>query len=127
MYSGKAKRVQWYVVFSRANYSHWLYRFLDPCFQHVYAISVSPGGAYWVIVNPMNSHIDISHELCIDYLTPRDLAGESAVILPVEARISNDNNRSRGGLFTCVSVVKGLLGIDKPGIFTPFQLYRYLS
>ena len=31
------------------------------------------------------------------------------------------------GLLYCVSLVKKLLGINKPWIFTPYQLYKYLK
>lgn len=31
------------------------------------------------------------------------------------------------GFITCVTTAKHFLGIDKPGIITPYQLYRYLQ
>lgn len=49
----------------------------------------------------------------------------SALVLLVEQRSPAPRAMMRGPM-TCVEFVKGVLGIRRPWILTPHQLYRYL-
>lgn len=71
------------------------------------------------------THLDVRTHLVSEFPTIRDLAGKDAHIVPV---VYDIKMRHRGHLclFNCVEVVKAVLGIKKPFIFTPYQLYRFL-
>ena len=100
-------------------------RFFDKCISHCYVMIKSEGGEIWQIIEPNTSHLDISIEFVQEYPYPRLYAGPEAVILPVRAFIGT---RPRWGvcIFSCVDVVKSILGIKSFWTMTPYQLYKYL-
>ena len=118
--------VDWYVVFTESTYKSWFMNRLMPGFQHVYAMKKSAEGNFWYIVNPRVQYLQVSQELVASFPHPRVYAGPEAVILPVRAEIKAEGVRGHLCVFNCVEVVKGLLGIKKPFILTPWQLYKYL-
>ncbi len=116
----------WYVIFTNAKYSNILEPFVHDGFQHCYAMKKSKGEILWHIINPMRSHIQVDFESLEDYPHPRAYAGYNSIILPVTARIDTSRFRGTLGVFNCVEVVKGLLGIKEFWVWTPYQLYKYL-
>lgn len=117
---------KWWIIFSNAKYDNILTPFVQDGFQHVYAMKKTEGEIMWHIINPMRSHIHVDLEPLDAYPHPRAYAGDDAVILPVTAIIDTSRFRGTLGVFNCVEVVKGLLGIKDFWIWTPWQLFNYL-
>jgi hypothetical protein len=117
---------KWHICFRRSEYKHWVMRWLDPHFQHCYAVKESPGGEFWMIVNSTAAHMDVQLKSKIDYPHIRLLAPE-CVILTIQAIIRPDNNRHPFCIFNCVEVCKAVLGINDFWCWTPYQLYKRLK
>jgi hypothetical protein len=115
---------EYFIVFQEAESKHWVQRFLKQGFSHCWAYKRSPGGQFWIVIDPMQSHLHID---LIDIDTKLHELHKDATILRISNRI--DVSRERGHLcrFTCVEVVKCLLGIKSPLAFTPYQLYKRLQ
>ena len=123
----KKEVVDYYIVFTGSNLKHWVMKWLHPTIKHVYAIKLSQGGHYWQIINPLSSHTDIDLIPVDYYPNIRDYVGVDAVVLPVKSFIDKEVPRYAICVFNCVEVIKSLLGINEFSIFTPYQLYKYLT
>lgn len=100
-------------------------KWLKPDFSHVYAMKKSPGGQFWIVINPLLACLE-SELLCVDqYPHPRSFAGIGAIVIPVRA-IIKEKPRWTLCVFNCVEVIKALLGIRAFWVWTPYQLYKYL-
>lgn len=115
----------WYVVFKPSPLKHWIFKWLDPQFQHVYAVKESPGGEFWMVVDAKNSVTEVELLSKADYPHIRCIAPDS-VILSIKAIINPNNYRYTLCVFNCVEVVKSLLGIKAFWCWTPYQLYKRL-
>lgn len=124
MIKAKALSEDWYVVFTGSKLRHWLMRWLNPDFRHCYMVKEDDG--LWVIVNSSNAYTSIRVELIDDYPHIRLLCPNS-VILPVRTKIDPNIYQWHLGINSCVDVCKGVLGIRRVWIWTPYQLYRYLN
>lgn len=124
MDQSKAIHEDWYVVFTGSKLDNWLMRWLNPDFKHVYMVKEDDG--LWVIVNSSNAYTSVTTELIDSYPHIRLLC-PNAVILPVRTRINPSNYQWHVGINSCVDVCKGILGIRRFWIWTPYQLYRYLN
>lgn len=122
----KSATEYWYVIFTGPKYINLLTPFLTDSFHHVYAMKKTEGEMMWQVINPMRSHIHVTLESIDVYPHPRVYAGDDAIILPVKAIIDTTRFRGTLGVFNCVEVIKGLLGIKEFWIWTPHQLYKYL-
>ena len=113
---------EYYVVFRNSELKG--LQWLKKGFQHC-AVVRKEYGTVWTVIQDGYSHLSIHPFLVEDYPTLDMLFGEDSSIIQVEMQTEG---RYRGHLcvFTCVEVVKAVLGIKKPFIFTPHQLYRYL-
>ncbi len=120
-------KVKCFVVFTRSKVKHWVFRFIDPEIQHVYVMIKSDGGQFWTIINPLCSHTHIETVLVDDYPHPRCYTGDYAVIVPIVADIDLSQRRWSICVFSCVEVVKSLLGIKSFRTLTPYQLYRLIK
>ena len=114
----------WYVVFTKSKLKHWIFRFINPDFQHCYMVREDMG--LWVIIDSSNAHTTVKTELVDDYPHIRVLCPDS-VILPVTVKIKGDSYKWHLGINSCVDVCKGCLGIDRWLIWTPYQLYNYIK
>ena len=124
MEQGKSKTVECYVIFTKTKLNHWIFRLLDPYFQHCYIVQQDYG--LWIILNSTNSITTVRTELVDDYPHIRTLCPGS-VILPVTAKVHENNYKWHLGINSCVDVCKGFLGIKNWLIWTPYQLYNYLK
>ena len=100
---------EYYIVFGKANYNHWLFRFLDKEFQHVYAVKKSPGEQFWIIINPKRGFTSVTMESVAEFPHIRALC-PGKVILKVQATATY---RCRQWFWhiNCVEIVKTLLGL----------------
>ena len=126
MQKGNKTAVDYYIVFTESDLKHWIMKWLHPGIQHVYAIKKSIGGHFWIVINPLNSYTDVNLYSVDEYPHARCIVGDEAVLLPVKSFVDLQKPRYTLCVFNCVEVVKSLLGIRKPWVFTPFQLYKYL-
>lgn len=116
----------WSVVFSKTNKYHWLLSRLKG-HQHCFAMAKSPGGSYWIVINPSWFNITVTQLFVDDFPTPESYWGEEVEVIQHNVKIEEITNNVFFGFFTCVSVIKRLLGINKRFIITPNQLCRYLK
>jgi len=127
MDSNTGKRKKYFIIFERSKTKHWIYKFLNPYFQHVYLMYKSEGGHMWTIINPVVGRIDIENRFVCDFPHPRSYAGADTVIVPIMVRSKEENMSMRLGVLSCVEVIKGFLGIKSFLILTPYQLYRQIK
>ena len=77
------------------------------------------------ILDPISNRIDLSFvPISIDYLV--ELFEKNNIKMVYIAERFENKKISTSGVFTCVEVVKRVLGISKPFIITPFRLYNFL-
>lgn len=102
---------------------HWLARFLKPGFTHVgFLLAV---GDYWVCIDPGIGTPDVQ----VPAASSSDLASyyRAKGWHCVEVETGEIEAVGPFTLNTCVGVTKKFLGIRNPFIWTPFQLYKYIS
>ena len=116
---------RWYIIFRKTTLKHWVFRWLDPEMQHVYAVKESPGGEFWIILDSKNCYTDVRIESKIHYPHIRTLEPDS-VILSIKAIIEPNNYRYTLCVFNCVELCKSVLGIRAFWCWTPRQLYKRL-
>lgn len=116
----------YYVIFKKTTLKHWVFKWLNPEFQHCYAVKESAGGHFWIIVDAKNSCTDVRIESKLDYPHIRCLEPDS-VILSIKAIIDPENYRHTLCVFNCVEVCKSVLGIRSFWCWTPYQLYKELT
>lgn len=96
----------------------WWTRWLSQRFAHV-DVWLELDEDLWLCLS--GSHAYISIEL-INAPIPKEY-----VVQRVTARRRDDVTLNPLGLKTCVSMAKAMLGIRKPFILTPLQLYNYVK
>lgn len=113
------------VVFDGAAYAV-PYRLLRPGFRHCWVALDEAGN--WTVLEARASALDVRTLAASDY----DIAGfyrrRGFAVRETCASPVGKAARAVGfPLMTCVEVVKRVLGIDRAGVITPWQLYRYLE
>jgi hypothetical protein len=104
-----------YIVFTNDS-GHWWSRFLHPFIKHCYLMIADRGR--WLIYGKSMHYVDL---FTIDRQPDKI---EEVIIVKI------DRKTARQSLFmlnTCVGHVKQILGINRPFIWTPYQLYKYLE
>ena len=89
---------------------------MHPEIRHCYV--VIPNDGEWFAVGKSTQGIEF---MIVDNITD---------VVENDILIKSQVNRPKRGLFmlnTCVWYTKQVLGINKPFIWTPYQLYRYLE
>lgn len=114
----------WYLVFTEAKYSHWIWRFVDKRIGHVYAVQ-DLNDYQWLVVQPRLNMTQVKVLLKCQYPVINTIAGIDDKIVKVEVE---SQARVRGFInwFTCVEQVKALVGIRSFWTLTPKQLYNGL-
>lgn len=84
-------------------------------------------GSTWIVCDPLMSRIELTRLQGFDEKAlVRHYVESGRTVLLGEAPIPDPTMRWRFRPVTCVEVVKRLLNIDAPAVFTPYQLYRTL-
>lgn len=114
-----------FVVFERSVNPRWYQTFLKPEFQHCYAMI--DAGDSWLVIAPAWELL--TFELRGKWLFPtvRDYAGDYATIVDCKVSIRPGKCVGFVGLFSCVAVVKGVLGVSDFFVWTPYQLYKRIK
>lgn len=117
-----------YVVFVD-NTSLWWLKFLKKGFRHCYIIFQLGNNPQLLIeLNPMSNQFyvfkHISHLGCdyIFHLKQQD----NIKIIPIDIKQA-ELKTAPIGIFSCVEFVKRVLGIHSFWLFTPYQLYKFLT
>ena len=112
------------VVFSPEVQLWWL-RFLKKGFKHCFVVLSNEDNL--VVIDPLRNRT----EICVMSAFPLDrmqILLEANGYITVRTRINhNMNNAVSLGIFSCVEMVKRLLGIHKASILTPYRLYKFLN
>jgi len=116
---------EWTVCFRDPVKYHWYQKYMKKGFQHCYAFKLSPGGQFYIVVDPARSHTHIDLLPVTDENYQLLTKGYKFVTILREI----DLNFDRGGIcrFNCVEVVKSLIGLKSFMTFTPYQLYKRLA
>lgn len=113
----------WYVVFTSTDQDHWIYKFIDRQFGHVYAVK-SINDYQWLVIQPRVNVTQAKIMLKSQYPHIRDLVSIDDRVI----KVSVESTKSRGALnwFSCVEQVKALIGVKSFWTLTPKQLYKGL-
>lgn len=99
-------------------------RWLRPGFRHCFCLVRRPVG--WIVCDPLKSSLTLEVIACYQETDLLDHYSR----LQMTALAGNAVEPPLGfGLLrplTCVEVVKRVLGLRAPGVWTPYQLYRAL-
>lgn len=111
-----------WVVFSPFT-TLWFLKFLHKGFKHCFLVLEDNG--YFFIVDPLASKIELMtfHILSNSFFAEFENCGMKVVKVSINKNISSS---WKFGIFTCVEVVKRILGISSVKIITPYQLYKHL-
>lgn len=104
------------MCFCESRSDRWWKRLLKPGYSHVFAYQVIAEDLA-IVVDRTESELTIYHS---DAKMPED-----CTIVTVSGRIMPSGLLPNLG--TCVSLTKHLLGIRKPWIITPWQLFKHLE
>lgn len=99
------------VVVFDAECKSWYSRFLHKHVNHCYLCVADRGK--WLTVEPTQKGLNVHH-------------GEDLPKGTLYCKVSLNNINWRPFFPSCVGLVKHMCGINKPFIFTPWQLYNYL-
>lgn len=117
-----------YVVFVD-NTSLWWLKFLKKGFRHCYMIfSLGKNPQLLIELNPMSNQFYVFKHTSImgcDYIFHLKQK-DNVKILPVTIKQSELKTAPLGA-FSCVEFVKRVLGIHRFWLFTPYQLYKFLT
>jgi hypothetical protein len=101
-----------------------LLRFLRPKFRHCFMILRGPH--VWISVDPLLRGLEImGHSVRAHPNLPQLLKDQGLTVVRTK-NFAGGQVAVLPALFTCVTVVKRVLGLSAPGVFTPYQLYRRL-
>lgn len=112
-----------WVAFSGKTELPWL-KILKPGFRHCFVLLND--GKCWITLDPLSNTI----ELCVHHHVPSefDLPSwlEEQGLKIAQSSIERRVHPAPCMLFTCVEVIKRILGIHDRFILTPWQLYKHL-
>ncbi len=118
-----SNRSAW-VVFTNQTELRWL-GMLKKGFRHCFVMIND--GQNWISIDPMSNYMDVVvHHVSPDFDLPDWLRsrGFRVISAPLNVSISKP---APWMIFTCVEACKRILGIHKRSIYTPWQLYQYLT
>jgi hypothetical protein len=99
-------------------------RLLRPGFRHCFCVLAN--GSDWLICDPLKGSLVLELVRLRDaFDITRHFVDTGRHVL-VGAKPSPPPTTLRIRPLTCVEIVKRLIGIDAPCIFTPYQLFRHL-
>jgi hypothetical protein len=101
-------------------------RFLKSGFKHCYALMHD--GRVWVTVDPLSHYTEVTvhHHLPPEFDLPAWLETHGLTVVPVRY-VPAVPKSLPWRVYTCVELVKRVLCIRHPYVFTPWQLYRHLT
>ncbi|MEQ9811420.1 MAG: hypothetical protein RLO50_01465 [Azospirillaceae bacterium] len=120
--AGGAAGIRAFVAFAGTGKRPWSW-FLKPGFRHCFVML--DDGRGWITVEPLSSRIDVARqELAPGEDLPARYLRQGHIVLP--APLARPETADWPQPFTCVAVVKRVLGLRAALVLTPWQLYRHL-
>lgn len=125
----KSSPTRWYLVFCDAAHRRWWDRvFRTPAgFSHVYALRWD--GFNWLMFNPSLDVTEVAILPAADQNALDSFLEPGSTVVEVQAFRPIGRVRGRWwiGPMTCVEQIKALLGLSIGRVWTPQQLYLYLT
>lgn len=116
--------VKAYVVFSDKTELRWL-KFLRRGFRHCFVILHD--GKSWISVDPMAHYIDVRVlPYPPGYHVQQFLRDQGLTVVTCDMG-EPEKICAPPAIVSCTEIVKRILGLRQPLIFTPYQLFRYLE
>lgn len=116
-----------YVVFMDETSLWWL-RFLKKGFRHCYLLVKLDDGMTWLEINPMSNQLFIE---VYQFFESVDFIGDVKKVLSAEICEVNVENvglkTAPLSFFTCVEMVKRVIGLHNRFVITPYQLYKKIN
>ena len=110
-----------YVAFG-GNPTHWWTRFLKKGFYH--CLLILGNGYEWILIDPVWNYADLIFIRNKNILSVFKEKGYQLLrTTPHLATTEKGHFRP----LTCVEIVKRFLGISNPKIWTPYQLFQFIS
>lgn len=116
---------EWTLCFKDPDKHHWVQRFLMKGFRHCYAFKLSPGGQFYVIIDPARSHTHVHLAPANDEIFTQ--LTKNVKFVTIINTIDLNTDRSTFCRFNCVEVIKSLIGLKSFWTFTPYQLHKRVS
>ena len=110
-------------LFNNSTGNHWLAPVLKDGFRHVCVVVES--GPHWIFVSPCPDGIRLTTIAMSDFDIATHYKNNGYTV--VEFTTSGTECRLPLSLSNCVGAVKAVLGIQKPFMVTPYQLFKYLK
>ena len=101
---------------------HWWTKFLKKGFYH--CLLILGNGYEWILIDPIWNYTDLIFIRNKKILSILDEKGYH--LLRTTPQLSL-NTKGHFRPLTCVETVKRFLGISNPKIWTPFQLFQFIS
>ena len=100
------------VYFSESDGDYWLKRWLMPGFSHCFVVVDG------ILINP-----------CFHYTQAFNAEAlyECTTYIDIDMKEPEKKHRTIWQVFTCVTMVKSFIGMNKYAILTPYQLFQYLQ
>ena len=114
---------RYWVIFSDAQEPHWWDMYTRPKFRHCFIVMQAGTGTLQVNYGGRGISVIYGEEPIQEFLGRCHAEG---LTICTAFSCPNDVFRLKLELCTCVSIVKDILGIYSPWMYTPFQLYKYL-
>lgn len=114
-----------YIVFTQGKGNQWWKRPLKNGYGHCFIVKSICADYFWLSIDPLYSFTDIV-TIPKSAGDLRDFLPEDAKVVEIHPKIDNNCAVFTISCNTCVDTVKRFLGISKPFIITPWQLYKYL-
>lgn len=112
-----------WVVFSGQADLPWL-RLLRPGFRHCYVLIND--GEHWMSIDPLSCHTEVMvHHIAPAFDLPGWLRARNLTV--VQADVRPQSRPAPWSVYSCVEVVKRILGLQDFWVLTPYQLYRRLT
>ncbi len=116
-----------YVIFTNSTGLWWL-RLLKSGFRHCYILQSMQKGCLWLEINPFSDQVIIN---TYNYKEPKSIEDmledkDFSVACLVDV-MDAPQKCAPLGFFTCVELVKRVLGIHSANIVTPYQLYKKIK
>lgn len=113
-----------YVVFTDETRVPFL-RILKPGFRH--CLVIVPLASGYISLDPLLTQVQVRYHPITPQMDLIDTLKTSGHRLVLTSIVEPITTWCVPGLFTCVTLVKRVLGVHAPSIQTPYQLYRYLE
>ncbi len=110
------------IIVFEDNTTLWYLRLLERDFRHCYVILINDSSANCLEINPMSNKIFFNtfHKIGLkSFLTEKKYLVVDCSFVPTKALPI--------GVFSCVEVIKRIVGINNRFIITPKKLYTYLQ